>query len=75
MAKMRAGVVLADVLGHDATTGKALPLVFQLRVLAGNTDVGFKRWQGRHFVLSAARSASAPYRIIPSEKIHQALVM
>ena len=41
---MRAGVVLADVLGHDTTTGKTLPLVFQLRVLAGDTNVGFEEW-------------------------------
>lgn len=75
VAEVRAGVVLADVLRHDAAAGETLAFVFQLRVLAGNTDVGFKRWQGRYFVLSAKRSASAPYRIIPSEKIHQALVM
>ena len=27
MAKVRAGVVLADVLGHDATAGGTLPFV------------------------------------------------
>ena len=75
MAKVRTGIVFADVFRHDATAGEALPLVFQLRVLTGNTDVGLERWQGRHFVLSAARSASAPYQIVPSEKIHQAFVM
>ena len=63
VAEVRAGVVLADVLGHDAAAGEALALVFQLRVLTGNTDVGLERWQGRHFVLSAARSASAPYQL------------
>ena len=44
MAKMRAGVVLADVFGHDTTTGKTLALVLQLRVLAGNTAVGSEEW-------------------------------
>ena len=44
MAQVRAGVVLADVLGHDATAGKTLALVFQLRILAGNTDVGSEEW-------------------------------
>ena len=29
---MRAGVVLADVLGHDTTTGKTLAGIFMLRV-------------------------------------------
>ena len=32
VAEMRAGVVLADVLGHDATTGEALALVLQAGV-------------------------------------------
>ena len=44
MAQVRAGVVLADVLGHDAAAGKTLALVLQLRVLAGNTAVGSKEW-------------------------------
>ena len=39
---MRAGIVFADVLGHDTAAGKALSLVFLLRVLAGDTDVGFE---------------------------------
>ena len=32
VAKVRAGVVLADVFGHDATAGEALAFVFQLCV-------------------------------------------
>ena len=32
MAKMRTGVVFADVLGHDATAGEALTGIFMLRV-------------------------------------------
>ena len=32
MAKMRTGVVLADVFGHDAAAGKTLAGIFMLRV-------------------------------------------
>ena len=44
VAEVRASVVLADVLRHDAAAGEALAFVFQLRILAGDTDVGSEEW-------------------------------
>ena len=44
VAEVRTGVVLADVLGHDAAAGKTLALVLQLRILAGDADGGSEEW-------------------------------
>ena len=54
MAKMRTGVVFADVLGHDATTGKTLAGIFMLRVdIVGHdpTVMAFRLGRAEHITL------------------------